>query len=562
MKKLKACALAVMLAAGVSTITSCSESAYSSLETSVSANTSMFADGDVKTVTEDAADATIALSGSSATTTASSGVSIAGGVIKITKAATYLVTGSLDEGYLYIDVGSEEKVILILKDVSITSSNYAPVYLVSADKLTISLEGSSTLTNSGSFVQQDDNTVDGAIFAKDDLTIKGDGSLTIQSSKHGIVAKDDLKIMSGNISITAGGHGIDANDSVRLANPELLKIASTKDGIHVENSDDASLGYFYMEEGTIDITAGYDGIDASNYLTAVSGSLTVNAGGGSSKAASSTSTKGLKATGDMTLGDVTVNISSADDSLHCNGNMVISRGTYTLNSGDDGVHADNQLTIAGATIDVQKSYEGLEATIVDIQSGDIKVNASDDGINAAGGNDSSSTWNFSTDESGQILISGGTIYVNAAGDGLDANGSLAISGGTTFVEGPTDSGNGALDYDTSGTITGGTIVAIGSTGMAMNFSSSTQGSYLKNFTSTFASGSAVTLTDSSGNQIVSYTSSKQFASVLISSPAMTVGQTYTLVTGTTSTSLTLSSLITTSGSSNQPGGGGGQPGGR
>lgn len=531
----------------------------------------MFTDADKTPSYDEESTVTIALDGSTATASSDS-MTVADGKITISAAGAYVVSGNGSNVSVIVDlpVDSTEKVRLVLDNVSITNDDFAALYVKNADKVFVISEGENTLAVTGDFVTIDDNKVDGTVFSKDNIVFQGDGSLTITSSKHGIVGKDDVKITGGAVSVTAANHGIEANDSVRMASASVT-IVSGKDGVHVENEDDAEKGYFYMESGSLEITAGYDGIDASSTVQVLGGTLNITAGGGSGTTltSSSSSMKGIKATADMLISDGTITVNSADDSVHSNDTIAITGGTLNLSSGDDGVHADTSLTVSGGTITITKSYEGLEAQNVNISGGKISIKASDDGINAAGGNDSSSVGgrpgqnNFNTTATCFITISGGEIYVNASGDGIDSNGNITVTGGTTIVEGPTSDGDGPLDYDGTATITGGTFVAIGSQGMAMNFASASQGSVLLSVGSQSA-GTTIALTDSDGNTLFTMTATKSYASVLISVPDMVKNGTYTLKAGSFSQSVTLSSLVYGSSSGMGGGGnpGGGRPGGR
>lgn len=237
-------------------------------------------------------------------------------------------------------------------------------------------------------------------------------------------------------------------------------------------------------------------------------------------------------------------------------------GALNINSTGKGIKAIDTISISSGTINIEKSYEGLEANTVEIKGGDVSIVASDDGINGA---DNTEDGRYSTSQSAmggeavtesKVIISGGTLYINAAGDGIDSNGDVEISGGTTYVDGPTSSADGALDYNGSMTITGGTLVAVGASGMAMNASSATQPSVLINLSGTY-SGKL-----SFGG--IEYTPSKSYQSVVVSSPDLQVGSTYELViNGSTVQSVTISDYITGQGSGMMGGGGmmGGQGGG-
>ncbi|MFA7144710.1 MAG: carbohydrate-binding domain-containing protein, partial [Candidatus Izemoplasmatales bacterium] len=229
----------------------------------------------------------------------------------------------------------------------------------------------------------------------------------------------------------------------------------------------------------------------------------------------------------------TFDIVSKDDAIHANTNVQIDNGEFTISSSDDGIHADTSLTINGGIINITKSYEGIESINIIINGGTIHVVASDDGLNAAGGNDGSSTfggWPGSATGNATITFTGGYIYVNSKGDGVDANGSISMSGGTVIVSGPTDSGNGPLDYDSTFTMTGGQFVAAGSSGMAQNISSSsTQYGVLIYFSSTLTS--LIRISDASGGEVITFKPEKSYQCLLVCSPNLKSGQTYSIYTG-------------------------------
>ncbi|MBQ9808708.1 MAG: carbohydrate-binding domain-containing protein [Ruminococcus sp.] len=242
------------------------------------------------------------------------------------------------------------------------------------------------------------------------------------------------------------------------------------------------------------------------------------------------STKGIKAGTELDISGGTFTINSADDALHSNGSLTVSGGTLTLEAGDDGIHAETSITISDGKTSITKSYEGIEAAVINIEGGTVEVTSSDDGFNASDGTSQGAMGSYS---SGAALnISGGMVYVNASGDGLDSNGDMSISGGTIIVNGPTNSGNGALDSNSEIVVTGGTIIAAGSSGMAeAPGNSSTQYSVSASLGSTFEGGTLVTLTDSQGTELFSFAPEKSFDHIVISSPDLKSGETYTVYTG-------------------------------
>ena len=540
-------------------------------------DTDMFTDRDQKTDYNASTAVKIHLNGTTATASSNS-VNISGSTVQITQEATYILSGTLNDGMVVVNAPDTAKVHLILSGVNITSSTSAPLYILEADKVVITLADGTenSLANGGTFTPIDDNNIDAALFSKQDLTINGSGNLTITSpAGHGIVSKDDLVVTGGHITVNAASHALDANDSVRFVNASLTATAG-KDGIHCENKDDTSRGYVYISGGSMKLQAEGDGISAGSYLHITAGTFDILAGGGyenggqhssggygdfmggggpgskpraSTSDDDSTSMKGIKASLSLQIAGGSFQINSADDALHSNTSMTIHAGTYDIASGDDGIHAEENLTINGGTIGITKSYEGLEALHIAITGGDINLVASDDGLNAAGGVDSSGTGGRdemfgggrpgspgkpgSSNSKGSILVSGGTLYINASGDGLDANGTLEISGGHTTVIGPTQGDTATLDFDVSGTITGGTFIGTGAYNMAQTFTDSEQGVISLSVGSQSA-GTQITLKDNSGNTLISYTPALNFQIVILSNPDMISGETYTITIGSQS----------------------------
>ena len=262
----------------------------------------------------------------------------------------------------------------------------------------------------------------------------------------------------------------------------------------------------------------------------------------------SASTKGIKADGRLYINGGTFTINSADDSVHSNSAVTINDGTYTLTTGDDGVHSGEALEINGGTITISESYEGLEGLTVTINDGDIDITSSDDGINAAGGTEemgfgrmgNDSTEDTSTDEM-WMEINGGYIHVLAGGDGIDSNGDITVNGGEVYIDGPSDNGNSAIDYgDRSACyINKGTVVAIGSSGMAEDISDDSDQQVMLVKLDSQKEAGEVTLTDSDGNEIITYTALKTYDCVIISTKDLEAGQTYTLTTSGTQTNVDL-----------------------
>lgn len=484
------------------------------------------------------------------------------GVVTITKGGSYIVSGKTNNGRIIVNAPKEE-VNIILENVEISCNYGSPIYVYKssatmiypADGTANRLTDGSSYTFNDSLSSAADEEPDACLYSKSDLIIAGSGTLSVNGNyKNGITGKDTLRIENASINVTAAANGINGKDGCVIKNANI-GITSGDDGLRSTNDTDESLGYIIAADSTLEITAGEDGIQAETYVKINGGSYTIKSGSAVSNTVSDTSAKGIKAGKAITINDGTFVLDCQDDAIHSNGDVEIAGGSCIISTGDDGIHADSNVKISAGTINITKSYEGIEGEIINITGGTIEIVSSDDGLNAAGGADQSGfggmrkdgfgtarndTFNTSSDCG--INISGGVIKINASGDGIDSNGSLNISGGEIYVSGPTDNGNAALDYDGSGTITGGLVVAAGSGSMAQNFgSSSTQGSILLTYSA--YSDSEITLTDSEGSVLAKYTPEKSYNCVLVSCPALIQGGTYTVNAGGKTDTITLDTLI-------------------
>ena len=435
----------------------------------------------------------ITLSGKTAACN-SSNVQIEDGVVTIKAAGVYVLSGTFTDGTIVVDAGDDDKVQLVLDGVSITAADYAAIYAKNADKVFVTLaEG-----------------------AGNSLTVSGDYVQTDDNNVDAVIfAKCDLTL-NGTGSLTVKdntGHGIVSKDDLVVTGGTYTIYSQD----HCLNGKDS----VRIADGTFNLSCDEDGIHAGN-----------------------------------------------DDQQ--DGYVYIEGGDINISVGDDALHAEGLLIITGGDIDVSKSCEGVEGYKILVTGGDIDVISSDDGFNAAGGSSGSGDnhdgfgdgpgmggVDMDADNDAYILITGGRININANGDGIDSNGCIGITGGSVYVLGPSDNGNGAMDYGICAAITGGEIVAVGGSGMAQGFGDeSTQCSALVNFDEWVDAGETITLTDSDGKEVFSYKVDKKFNSVVISTSDMKQGDNYTLTVGDQNSTFTLDDITYSEGSGGmqRPGG--------
>ena len=465
--------------------------------------------------------------------TATDGVSVENGTITITSGGTYRITGEYS-GQVKIEATKTDTVRLVLDNAKITNSTGAAINVVStAEAIIYTAAGTTnTVADEANYTATGDDDPDAAIYSTANLTLTGEGSLSVEGAyEEGIHTTGGLVIASGTLEVNAANTGIKGKDYVDITGG-IVNVTAAQDGIKSTNTDDESMGFTRL-----------------------------------------------------------------------------SAGSVTVSAGDDGLKAPHTLEISGGTLNIEKSNEGIEAQYINILDGDVTVNSTDDGINASlkdSSSDTSSDTTSGTATTGQqtqqnqngqaqqapagggaapggsqgstgqnqnmpqpptdgtmpgggggtfevvdaaINISGGTVTVNAEGDGIDSNGTATFSGGTVTVNGPAAGGNNALDSNGDLLLNGGTVTTGSTADMFEAPSSASTSGYLKiTDSSALTQGSTVQVTDSSGTVVANYKITMSGVQlVLVSNKNIVKGQSYTV--SVTSGSVDAASTIAASGAS-------------
>ncbi len=493
-----------------------------------------------------------------------------------------LLTGELSAGQIVVD-GDKADVVLVLNGVNITAANISAINVVNADWVVLALaEGTTnTVSEAADAVASEDAETNGAIYSTADLWITGKGTLDVTGvAADGIVSKDTLVVESGTVHVTAKDDGIRGKDHLVVLGGNIT-VDAQGDGLksnNVSDTDDASypVGVVWISGGTLDVTAGSDTIDAENQVTVEDGTLALQAGD-----------DGITTNGIMRVTGGTINVKKSVEGFEA-AIMHLDGGTGTIVSSDDGINATDGSTSSNQNAGVPNmgtppedgSFPGggeRPARPGDDTTGNDNTDTSDTGTietnstttqtvtvaNQTASNDDQTDNGQTTDgqtrtrqnrggggpndqatEGVLVDITGGTWSINAGGDGLDSNGDVIITDGTVIVSGPTSNGNGALDYNGTFEMNGGTLVAAGSAGMAQSPSSSKQGVLAVSYGQTVSAGTSVALVDDEGNLVAAYTAPKDAQTLVFSSPNIKQGETYTVYTGADVTGTEVAGLVT------------------
>ncbi len=489
--------------------------------------------------------------------------------------APVYVAQSKKETQLILAKGSENRLsdngARTMTEAQAEDNDFATAVIYSKDDLQI--EGEGALTIEANFNK--------GVFSRDDLQLRG-GALTITAADDGIRGKDSVEISGGAVRIRCGADGIrtsnETKGDISISGGDVT-VESTGDCLQAVGSISVSGGSFRLQSG-----GGY----RDTLQTRQDGGGFFGFGEQSKSSGDAISAKGMKAEKSIAISGGTFLLDCLDDAIHADENVAVSGGMFRISTNDDAVHAEENTAIAGGEWMVEASYEGLEGRQVVISGGALDLTAQDDGINAAAPGDQSDMALFAgapddmqppadaggmpqqpdgetgsprppadeapsggqqpggspqngfgfsrtgggagpdrADESCAVTISGGVLRVNAAGDGIDSNGSITVSGGTVLVFGPESNGNGALDYAGKCTVTGGSLCALGSAGMTQGVSDGSAGALQA--TLDLAAGDTLTVRGSDGGEVYAVKLEKKAAHLVLAGDMLQKRQTYALL---------------------------------
>ena len=448
--------------------------------------------------------------------------------------------------------------------------------------LTFSIAGCSLSNNNSSNTTNTTSTTVEAsdlnnLFSNRDLDASYDASSPkITLSDSSITSDSNSATVNGNtVTITAAGTYIltgsskDAQivvevgdtDKVQLVLENVTLTSSQATALFVKQADKVFITLADGTTNSISVSADAQTIDDDEVNGAIYSKDDITINGNGTLNVTSDKTSAIVGNDDVKLVSGTINATGGKHAIKGNDTISVKDAVITANAAKDGLHSDGNINIVGGNVNIANSNEGIEATIINIAGGETTVYAKDDGLNATSPDSNTGDDPMATDSNAALNISGGKLTVIADGDGLDSNGGLYISGGETYVSGPTNDGNTAMDFNSEAVITGGTLIAAGSSGMIEAISDkSTQAVMTVNATS---NSGTIKVTDSTGAVVAEYTPTKSYSCATITSPNLKVGETYKVYCGSTSEDITLSSTVTSNVTATMGGGmKGGMGGGR
>ena len=473
--------------------------------------------------------------------TATDGVSVENGTITITSGGTYRLSGEYN-GQVKIEAAKTDTVRLVLDNAKITNSTGAAINVVSAAEAIIYTAAGTTNTvaDEANYTATGDDDPDAAIYSTANLTLTGEGSLSVKGAyEEGIHTTGGLVIASGTLEVNAANTGIKGKDYVDITGG-IVNVTAAQDGIKSTNTDDESMGFTRLSAGSVTVSAGDDGLKAPHTLEISGGTLNIEK-----------SNEGIEAQYINILdGDVTVN--STDDGINASLKDSSSDTSSDTTSGTATAGQQTQQNQNGQTQQApvgggaapggSQGSTGQNQNMPQPPAGGTGQPPTDGTMPGGGGG------TFEVVDAA-INISGGTVTVNAEGDGIDSNGTATFSGGTVTVNGPAAGGNNALDSNGDLLLNGGTVTTGSTADMFKAPSSASTSGYLKiTDSSALTQGSTVQVTDSSGTVVANYkitTSGVQL--VLVSNKNIVKGQSYTV--SVTSGSVDAASTTAASGAS-------------
>lgn len=431
------------------------------------------------------------------------GATAEGSMLTLSAEGTYVLSGALSNGGIIVAAGDEEKLQIVFDGVTVHNETGPALYVDNADKVFVTLaEGSENALSDGAEYQLEgeDDTRDATVFSRDDLTFNGTGALSVTGScKHAICSNDDLVITGGTYTVTSVEDALRGKDCLKVADGTFT-VNAGDDAFHTE-------AYLYMKGGVVNVESCYEGYEGEQVIID-GGQHTIVASDDALNAALADSDE-TDAVAAVTSGMPGNTAADGASSASLDGAQMPQRPDGSL--GEEGDMQDGKQREAPP--EGEGAFEG---------KGDAFGTDGEESFRGGMGGQMAQSSSACL-----IQINGGMLTLTAGNDGVDSNGNVEFNGGTVLASGPNAGMDGSLDYDLSATISGGTLLMVGSVGSMTGLDSSPQAA-------TYASvqgsaGQEVSLVDAEGSVLAAFTAAVDFSNVLASSPEIDSGQTFSIL---------------------------------
>ena len=471
------------------------------------------------------------------------GTKIDGTTLTLTKGGNYYITGFCGDGKIIVDSNDTENVRIILDNANLTNTKGSAIYIKQAKKAIITAAGGSTnsLSDAGSYTEEDEG-VTAAVTALSDLTINGEGQLTVLGNYEDAVSSNaDLKIGSGVLNIQSKDDGIVASKGLSIKNGSF-NLQCGGNGFKTTSTIESE-GFIGIESGNYTIATGYNNCNATGSIYYLNGGFNGSAGGGS--VVSSTekgwgnfgeknmTAKGFKAGGDIQIHGGSLTFDTADDTLYAGNASEVNNGCIIASSGDDGFVSNSSIDINGGSVTLQKCFEGFESTNVNLVGGYLDITSAADGINAANGTDSFATKkrpgmnDFTRGDKGAVKVDNTCINIRSDRNGINVAGDLSIAGGAVRLRGGNENSLSGISCSGTYTVSGGALVAAGNDKELVTPSEATQPVVCLKYPEKQENASVICIKDSKDKVVFAFCIASGYDKVVLSQPTLEKGKEYT-----------------------------------
>lgn len=471
------------------------------------------------------------------------GTKIDGTTLTLTKGGNYYITGFCGDGKIIVDSNDTENVRIILDNANLTNTKGSAIYIKQAKKAIITAAGGSTnsLSDAGSYTEEDEG-VTAAVTALSDLTINGEGQLTVLGNYEDAVSSNaDLKIGSGVLNIQSKDDGIVASKGLSIKNGSF-NLQCGGNGFKTTSTIESE-GFIGIESGNYTIATGYNNCNATGSIYYLNGGFNGSAGGGS--VVSSTekgwgnfgeknmTAKGFKAGGDIQIHGGSLTFDTADDTLYAGNAIEVNNGCIIASSGDDGFVSNSSIDINGGSVTLQKCFEGFESTNVNLVGGYLDITSAADGINAANGTDSFATKkrpgmnDFTRGDKGAVKVDNTCINIRSDRNGINVAGDLSIAGGAVRLRGGNENSLSGISCSGTYTVSGGALVAAGNDKELVTPSEATQPVVCLKYPEKQENASVICIKDSKDKVVFAFCIASGYDKVVLSQPTLEKGKEYT-----------------------------------